>query len=452
MTLIEMKSMNILLECGLFQSNNIKNDWKINSGTFDFKPSNIDYIFIGHGHIDHIGLLPRLYAEGCKAKIIAPKGTAKLFSLMGMDSAYIISKDAETLNRKYKMSVTPYYTENDVLTCLKYFEEYDMENTVVLNDNITFNFLPSGHIINSAQIELWLTENNRTSKILYTSDLGNISVSKNYVNDFIACEKANLVIAESTYSDKSRSIKNKDRNKDLEKIKSIIDNVCLNNKHKVLIPIFSLDRCQNILTHLYNIYGHDNNFNIPIYIDSPLSIKITELYRQLLSEEELLLYEKILNWNNVNYVQEYKESKALMDSQNPMIILSASGMMQAGRSKSWAKSLLPDGLSHILFVGYSSENSLGSLIKNGKKYKTLKIDGQVIPNRCGITNLLSFSSHMQYEDMLKYYSNINCEKIALVHGDFKQKCVFAKKLQETISNKNKTSKVVCVNKNTEILI
>jgi metallo-beta-lactamase family protein len=127
-------------------------------------------------------------------------------------------------------------------------------------------------------------------------------------------------------------------------------------------------------------------------------------------------------------------------------------MMQAGRSRQWAKALLPDALSHILFVGYSAVDSLSSKIKDSKKQKTITIDGKPTSNRCGITNLISFTSHIQYEDMIKYYSDINSEKIALVHGDYHRKCEFAKELQEELSKKIKTSKVVVVNKTTEILV
>ena len=135
-----------------------------------------------------------------------------------------------------------------------------------------------------------------------------------------------------------------------------------------------------------------------------------------------------------------------------MCVLSASGFMVAGRSKSWASKLLPNSNAHILYVGYSSENSLASKIKNGKKQKTITIDGKAILNRCNVTHLKSSSGHIQMSDSLKYYSDINCEKIALVHGEFKGKCEYSKVLQEEIYKKNKTSKVICVNKSTEILL
>jgi len=452
MILIEMQNYKILLECGLYQSNNIKEDYLINSRKFEFKPSEIDYIFIGHSHIDHIGLLPRLYANGCKAKVIVPQGISELFSLMAKDSAFIIGKDVETLQRKYALTVQPIYTAEDVETSLQYFEEYNSENIIKLNDSISFKFISSGHIINAMQIELFLTEGNHTSKILYTSDLGSVSIPKFYSGKFKPSLSANLVIGEATYSKKGKSTTNKDREKDLEKIKTVITNSCLDHKSSVLIPIFALDRCQNILTHLYNMFGKDPEFTIPIIVDSPLAVKITKLYQKLLIGDDLEQFEKVMSWSNIHLVEDYELSKFWMSKKEPKLILSASGMMQAGRSRQWAKTLLPDSLSHILFVGYSSDGSLSSRIKEGKKQKTITIDGKPIANRCGITNLLSFSSHINHDDLLNYYSEINTEKVALVHSDYGSKLEFAKELQEEIGKKNKTSRVICINASTELLL
>jgi metallo-beta-lactamase family protein len=363
-----------------------------------------------------------------------------------------MSRDVLTLKRKYGMEVSPIYTNNDVQNSLQYFEQFDMHELIELNKDISFRFCPSGHIINSAQLELWLTENNRTVKILYTSDLGNISIDKYYISKFEPVDKANLVIAETTYANELRSVGKKDRDKDLEKIKTVIDTVCCDNHSKVLVPVFSLDRCQNILTHLYDIYGHDTNFKIPILIDSPLAIKLSRLYEQLLDGEQLQKYKEVISWKNIKWIEEYEESKRWQHSKEPLCVLSSSGFMQAGRSRQWAKTLLPDSLAHILFVGYSSDNSLAGKIKRGKHQKTISIDKEVIPNRCGITDLKSFSSHIQHNDMLNYYSNINSEKVALVHGDFKEKVEFAKALQDECAKKNKTTKIICVNKTTELLI
>ena len=196
MTLIESEGLNILLECGLFQSNDIVGDYRVNNRNLKFSPKKIDFIILGHVHADHSMLIPRLYAEGCKARIIAPTGTKGFYKLMGQDSAYIIERDCISLEKKYKKSFHRMYTESDVFESAKYIEEYDMGEKIELSDRLTIRFTPSGHIISAAQIELWVTNEikNKTSKILYTSDLGNIRIPKYYSSTFEPVEKANIVI------------------------------------------------------------------------------------------------------------------------------------------------------------------------------------------------------------------------------------------------------------------
>lgn len=446
---VEMSDYEILLECGLHQSNSPKDDYKINSARFDFKPKNIDLIFLGHVHIDHSGLIPRLYAQGCEAKIIAPKGTKDLFKLLALDSAYIIKRDCEFLNKRYKMRAVPFYDEEDVYTALSCFKEYEYGELIELNDRVSFRFVPSGHILAAAQIELWLTEGNQTRKILYTGDLGN-SIPKHYVVPFEPVHKANLAICEATYSDAMRQVTVKDRETDLAKIKTVIQETCFEKGGKVLFPTFSLDRTQNMLTYLYEMYS-DKKFNIPILIDSPLATKLCGTYLRLLNGDERDLLEHALTWENVHIVDSYEESVQWQKQKRPMIILAASGFMQAGRSRNWAKCILPDSKSHILFIGFASEGSLAGRLRKAKT-KTVSIDERSYANRCGITTLHSFSSHIQHDDMMKYYSEINCEKLCLVHGEYKTKLEFGKKLQEVIFKKNKTSKVVVANKSTSLLV
>lgn len=452
MTLIEFGEHKILIECGLYQSESLMNDYKVNNRKLPFKPSEIEYIFLGHAHADHMLLLPRLYSNGCTAKIICPRGIERLFEIMASDSAFIMERDTETIERRYNKIVNPIYTESDISATIPYFQEYDYHKKIELDDNISFQFIPSGHIVCSSQIELWIKYNNHISKIGYTSDIGNVIIPKYYVTPFEPIQKCNLLIGESTYADRQRSVTIKDREKDLEKIHSIIDTICCDNGHKVLIPVFALDRIQNIITILYKMYGKDESFEIPVIIDSPLACKITKLYEKLLTGDDLNLYHEVMSWKNLKFVEEYDDSKYYQDSKEPMIICACSGWMSAGRSRTWAKKLLPDALSHIIFVGYSSEGSLSYKIKKGKVTKTISIDGKAYPNRCNCSDLKSFSSHMQHDQLLDYYSNVQCEKVALVHGDFKPKCEFSKELQNEISKKNKSNKVICVNKSTSILL
>ena len=442
----------ILVECGLTQENmSLLKSYQINSKKFNFKPKELNYIFLCHSHIDHIGLVPRLYKENCEAKIIAPVLMQKFFKEMCLDSAKIMERDSIDLTKKFKKEYPPIYKIENIYQALQYWKEYPINEKIELDEDIQFRFVGSGHIIGACQLELWIRNGSSIKKIAITSDLGNISVHQYYISDFTPIENANLLIGEATYNSSKRSTSEKDRIKDLQKIKDIVNQTCLEKKAKILIPTFALARCQSILTHLYDIFGEDCNFNVTIAIDSPLAIKLTDLYKEVLKGEDLKKFEKVMQWENIKKLKEFSDTEKFLNDKNACIFLSCNGMMTAGRSTYVASKLLPNADNHILFCGYSTEGSLAWKIKQ-KKFKTVSIDGKQIPCRCGITALNSFSSHMQHDDLLRYYSNYIFDKIALVHGEFKGKCIFAKELQEEISKKNKTGKVICVNTSTEILL
>jgi metallo-beta-lactamase family protein len=447
--LVEMEDIKILLECGLYQSNNIAKDYKINGEKFKFKPRDIDYVFLNHAHADHSCLIPRLIKEGFQGQIITTCETARIVVPILYDSEYIIERTAEYLSKKNKTEVLPLYSEEDVHKTLSYVVGYSYNTLYALDDRVSFEWLANGHIIGSASLRLYLRQkNNHVSKIFYTSDIGNIQFKKYYVEDFEKETKTNYLIAEATYANKERKITKKERDIDIQKLKTAIEDICIGKKGRILIPSFSLDRSQNILTVLYEIYHEDSNFKIPIIVDSPLAVEITNIYRDILTGEDKELIEKICSWENVRFIKDKKESDASVLDKSPKIIISSSGMMQAGRVIKYAQSILPDSRSMTIFIGYSTVGSLAWKIKNGKSNKTITINGKPCANRCSVLELRSFSSHIQYLDMLDYYSQVNCEKIYLVHSEQKSKIEFAKELQEKLEKENKTTKVVATNKTT----
>jgi len=313
-------------------------------------------------------------------------------------------------------------------------------------------FQSSGHIINACQIILWIKNGNITKKIGITSDLGNVTNPQYYTDEFKPIENCNLLIGETTYCNKQRSTQKKDREKDLEKIESTVWNTCKENNGSVLFPTFSLQRTQNIITYLYEIFKDKDSFDIPVYVSSPLAVKITKMFAQEIKDEkQLALFNEVLNWENLKFIKDFDELSEILRKDEPAVFCSSAGMLNAGHSVYIASQLLPKSRNQIVFVGYSSEGSLAWKIKQ-KKTKTVNIDGKPVPARCGIINLSSMSSHMQYPDLLNYYSSYNYDKIALVHGNFKDKVVFSKALQDEISKKNHTGKVIAVNKSTEILL
>ena len=443
---IKTPNRQILLECGSFQScGSLLENYKINNKHFDFKPKEIDYVFLMHNHVDHIGLTPKLYKNGSSAQIIAPKGTRSIAEILLNDSAHIMDTDAKELSDKFKRDYAPIYTEDDVSECLSHYTEYPIGEIIQLDEYIKFKFIPSGHILNSAQLELWITEGNMTKKIGYTSDLGNVHIKKHYTNKFQPIKKCDVLIGETTYARENRIANQKMRNKDLEKLESVIRQTCIEDGARVLIPVFANDRCQNMLTYIYDIFGENEEFDIPILVDSPMATRVCKAYSELLDGEDADKWNKVIAWKNIRFVDDSIESREWRDSNRPVVVLASSGMMVRGRSTGWAHSMLPRTNDRMVFCGFAAEDSLASIIKEGKQ-KTITISGHRVKNKCQVTDLHSFSSHMQRDSLLKTYGATECEKVVLVHGCMSGKIEFAKDLQEEISKNNNTSRVVIANK------
>lgn len=443
---IQTPNRQILLECGLFQScGTTLENYKINNKHFDFKPKDIDYVFIMHCHADHLCLIPKLYKQGCKAQVIAPLGTKPISEILLRDSVHIMETDALDLSNKFKRDYYPIYTEDNVDECLRHYTEYPIGEIIQLDEYVKFRFLPSGHILNSAQLELWITEGNVTKKIGYTSDLGNIHIKKYYTNKFKAIKKCDVLIGETTYAREERIANQKMRNKDLEKLETAIRQTCVEDRARVLIPVFANDRCQNILTYLYDIFGSDETFNVPVLVDSPMATRVCKAYSELLDGDEAAKWQEAISWKNVHFVESAIESRDWRESNQPVVVLASSGMMVRGRSTGWAHNMLPRAYDRIIFCGFAAQDSLAAIIKEGKQ-KTITVSGHRVKNKCQVTDLHSFSSHMQRDSLLKVYGATECEKIVLIHGEMNGKIEFASDLQEEISKNNNTSKVIVANK------
>nr|DAO02427.1 MAG TPA: putative exonuclease [Caudoviricetes sp.] len=416
------------------------------------KPQELDYIIIGHLHADHIGMIPTLYARGkCNAKIVVPKGSTSILKEMWLDSSYINCRDVEVLNLKNDRCYEPFYTEDIVYKTLNYVIEIDSDKITNLSDELAIRYTDAGHILLSKQCEVYINGHSHTRKILFTSDLGNIATqdSRIFVEDFQPVTSSNIVIGECTYSAKGRQCTKETYKKDIEKIKSVIEQYCVDNNARVLIPSFSLDRTPYILWILYSLFGKDENFKIPILVDSPLANRLLDCYSSILENSKKDLFDEMMSWKNIKRIITPEDSKATISSNGAKVILSSSGMLTAGRSVKWVQSVLPKESDCILFMGYAGENTLAWKIKHEKEYKTININGKPYQNKCQVYDLCSFSSHMQRNDLINYYKSINCEKIFLVHGD-SNKIEFKHDLEDAISDCLKSTKVVAVNKGTKI--
>ena len=450
--LLETDDIKILLDCGLFQGGTILAQYKENKDFFKknkIKPSAIDYIFIEHAHADHAQLVELAVKEGFRGQIIMPSGNLDFFKIMAVDSSTIMQRDAEDLSKKIGKEIAPIYNLEDIAQTLLLIKECPFEEKIKLTEELSFRFFPTGHIINSGGIELWVKYGNKAQHIVYTSDLGNQQIPQYFIKPLKLPQNANLLIGECTYARPTRNATNKDREKDLEKILSIVRETCCEKKGKVLIPVFTLHRAQTMLSVLYDIFKNDLNFNIPIILASPLGVKMSHLYEEQLTNGGKAYFSEVMAWKNIHLVSSFDEMAKWCDGSTPCVLLSASGMMTAGYSKYAASKFLPHSKNHIVFVGYSVENSLASKIKDHTT-KSVSIDGKQISCRALISDLKSFSSHASYDDLIKIYSSNNYDKIVLVHGNFNDKLLFANELKQEMEKRNKTGKIISTNKDTVI--
>lgn len=441
---IKYNDKKILLECGLYQNNNYLESYNINSEKFKFKPSEIDYVFVGHTHVDHIGLLPRLIKEGFTGKIIASHATAQLMKPLLYNCAFILLSEANALSFKYKRDYSPIYTEDDVSKTLEYIYEFDELHTqYILDDIVSFKWYENSHCVGARQLQLILKDKNGVSNsILYTSDIGSLNTKNHYVsNTEIPTDFNKITIMESTYGEPGR-INKKTRKFDLEHLRVAIETVT-ERGGTVIMPCFSFSRTQEILTNLYNIY-HNTTFQYDIIVDSILSCDICDMYSNLLSDEDLDLWNKVKSWDNVKFIKEKEDSLTCVKSHNPKIILSSSGFCTNGRILSYLHEYLNDENSMVIFSGYTgSDNSyLSYRIKNYKENKFIKISGDKVENKADCISLGTFSSHANRNELLTYGSKINTEKLVLVHGSIVAKNSLKEDLKEAISKENKTFKVV----------
>lgn len=448
MTLIRFGGKQILLECGLYQDNSYLEAYKANSEKFKFDPTEIDYVFIGHCHIDHIGLLPRLVKEGFCGKIILTYATSVMAKYLLLNCVFIIADEARVLSKRYDRTYEPLYAEDDVWNTLKLFEVYDKyDNLYTLDDVVTFQWLKNSHCVGAAQLQLILNDGIKRKKILYTSDIGALGTNNHYVeNTEIPQFYNDIVIMESTYGVNTRTSK-KTREFDVEHLRVAIDTV-LERQGSLILPAFSFSRSQELLTTLYLLFGKDESFTTPIVVDSMLTCDICDAYGNVLSDDDYELWDKVYNWGNVKYIKEKTDSQACVLDNTPKIVISSSGFCTNGRILSYLTQYLKDINSMICFSGFVGDNEsyLSYRIKNGKTHKTININKKPVPNRADCITMSTFSSHANFNDLMKYGGNLSTNLLVLVHGSIEAKNCLKEHLKEEISKNDKTYKVKCSEK------
>lgn len=403
--LISTGKYKILLDCGLFQgSKDLEN---LNYQAFPFNPSEIDFLLLSHAHIDHSGRIPKLVKEGFKGRILCTKATKDLAEIMLVDSGHIQENDVTWENRKRKRAgmepIEPLYTAEDAKNSLRYFESALYQQKIYLNENIAIRFRDAGHILGSSIIEIWITENEDTVKIVFSGDIG--TKNKPLIRDPEIIEEADYLILESTYG--NRLHENVEER--VEKLVGIINETVLRGG-TVIIPSFAIGRTQELIYELNKYYEYNEDLEtflrVPIYIDSPMAISATEIFKKnayCFDEEAkklILEGDNPLEFDNLYYVRDNEESMRLNQVNYPKVIISASGMCTAGRIRHHLKHNLWKANNSVVFVGYQAEGTLGKIIKEGAK--KVKLLGEEIAVLAEIHSIEGFSGHGDQQDLLNW--------------------------------------------------
>ena len=428
----------VLMDCGQFQGGKVQEQQ--NYEEFPFNPAEVECVVLSHAHIDHCGRLPLLIKRGFKGEIICTSATVDLLDVMLKDSGYIHEKEAEWQNRKNERAgrplVEPLYTFNDAVDTLKYVKPVEYDQLVDLNEDMKVVFNDAGHILGSAMIELFVSEEGSTSKIVFSGDIG--VKDRPILRDPTTIKKADYVIMETTYG-------NRVHPKEGNNIDALID-IIINTARRggtTVIPSFAVGRTQELIYELNRYYESDNEYKkdlekLKVYVDSPMAYNATEVFKknaQVYDEEMrefLLKGDNPLDFPGLEFTKTSEESKAINFSHEPKVIISASGMCEAGRIRHHLKHNLYDKNSSIVFVGYQAEGTLGRTLVEGIDEVTLF--GEKIKVAAEIHNLEGFSGHADKDGLLDWIGSFEQKpkQVFLVHGEQESKDAFAFTLREKL--------------------
>ncbi len=481
--LIEAAGKKFLVDCGMWQGRKELEEENFNE--FDFNPAEIDFVLLTHAHIDHSGRIPKLYNEGFKNKIYTHKATCDLCTLMLPDSGHIQETENEWKNRKRMRkgleAREPLYTAEQAARCLELFEPIQYDEIIEITPEIHVRFNDAGHMLGSSVIELWVEEDGKQTKTVFTGDLGNNDIP--LLSEPTMIEDADYLVMESTYGSRKHM-----RNDQKAELFLDIVSETLDKNGTVVIPSFAVGRTQEILYELNKIKEtkQDEKFlkeyetlmKTKVYVDSPLAISATEVFREnmnLFDEEtqaEMKKGDNPLEFPGLRFTVTAEESKALNEDPEPCVIISASGMCDVGRIKHHLKHNLWNPNSTILFVGYQAPGTLGHSIVNGAK--KVKIFGEEIAVNARIEYIEGYSGHADQDGLMNFIYSFRKKpkQIFLVHGEeeaqneLEQKIEEETKLpvivpdygetydltqEETAKLTHKTNKKLPVNTRTEIL-
>jgi metallo-beta-lactamase family protein len=423
----------ILLDCGMFQGKGLETDSMNRDLGFD--PETIDHIILTHAHIDHSGLIPYVYKLGFRGSVICTNATRDLCAIMLADSAFIQEHDTDTFNKRRAKKglplVTPIYEQSDAKECMKLFIGVPSNMKFRIDENIKVTFTHTGHMLGSGVANIQIIENGQIKRISYTGDIGRP------VDQILAppqpFPQADFLITESTYGDRLHN----DVKKAEDELLDVVVETCVNKGGKLIIPAFSVGRTQEIVFALNNFYNEGRLPKIDIFVDSPLAVNATSVFRvhpECYNENFLRVLENDsdpFGFESLFYITKVEDSKKLNDYKKPCVIISASGMMEAGRIKHHLANNISNPKNTVLVVGYCAPATLGARIVRGDR--EVSIHGTVYEVKADIRKIEAFSGHGDYREMISF---LNCQdkdaiaKTFIVHGEYETQKKYVGFLQE----------------------
>jgi metallo-beta-lactamase family protein len=432
--LLEVNGQRILLDCGLYQGHR-KDAYDVNCCFPFFDPKSIDHVVLSHAHIDHSGNLPNLARKGFEGNIYATFATRDLCQVMLADSARIQQSDVEWLNkhrkREGKPLVEPLYSPMDAEKCLRQFVNVGYERKLMIAKGVELTFIDAGHILGSAQVVLAIEdeEDGRKKRLLFSGDVGR--GGNDLLRDPQPVEGVDYLLMESTYGGREHEL---GAGAD-EKVALILKRA-LERGGKVIIPAFAVERTQQLLFVLHELFQSGAIPETPVYVDSPLAVNATEIFRlhpECFNDE---VYQALFERSNpfgfegLTLIRSVSGSKELNADGRQAIIISASGMCEAGRILHHLRNTIDDPRNTILFVGYCAENTLGWKIREG--HERVRIFGENFSVKAKVEIMDSFSGHADHSELLDYFRAMGGakEKVWLVHGETERSEVLGEALQE----------------------
>ncbi|MEN0055734.1 MAG: MBL fold metallo-hydrolase [Mucilaginibacter sp.] len=432
--LIKLKdNTSILLDCGMFQGMGEHSE-DMNEH-FGFDPKKVTCMVLSHAHIDHCGLIPRLVAEGFDGPIFCTSATMDLARILLMDSAHIQMQDVAYSNkhraRKGQPLLTPLYTDEQAMEALRLFKIVEYHEEYEITPRVKLTFTDAGHILGSAAVHLSVLEDGKLTRITFSGDVGRYNDL--LLNDPEKFDQSDYILLESTYGDSLH----KDLGPIEDALLDVIKQTCEIKRGKVIIPAFSVGRTQELLYALNELEIRGVLPDVAYYVDSPLSQKATEV---LMNHPEVYNSEvkEVLKtdpnpfgFKGLRFIQSTEESKALNNDERPCVIISSSGMAEAGRVKHHIKNNINNSKNTILMVGYAEPNSLGGHLINGDH--EVHIYGELYEVKAEVRSIKSMSAHGDYEDLIHFLAGQDPEQVKtifLVHGEYDVQQHFSHKLKE----------------------